>query len=298
MCTIATPVSPITVVTAQPAPTSADPVPEPPSGRPESISEGLWRRKPVLNQLQVDSVYEVLAGTARILDSCGIRWHLVAGSMLGLARHRGLIPWDDDVDIGIHADDADKLWKHRDQFLAFGCTLVRAELGFKCGPGRVKYYEPPGAWTTIDDVPTYKMGGGQNVHEQCGSATPFESELTHLDIFTFREDGEVEGAPVLRYTSERAREYWPREVIPVSAWYAEATKVPFGEYVMVPSLPAEGLEWCLSTAYGAQWRTQNGAGEQIVDFSFARHSSLKGAIEESVASAGVSAVAAAAAAAS
>jgi len=234
------------------------------------ILEGLWKRKPVPKQVQVDSIYEQLAAVTSLLDECDIRFHLVAGSMLGLARHGGLIPWDDDVDIGIHADDAERLWERRDRFKEFGCTLVRAAIGFKFGPGRVNF----DAMEDIDGVPTFKFAGGQNVLEQVGSSTPFESELAHTDIFTFREDGEMDGVPVMRYACERAKELWPREVIPISGWYAKATRVPFGDYVMVPSLPPADLEWSMNTAYGLHWRTKNGSGDSISDFSCARHSSL------------------------
>jgi hypothetical protein len=242
----------------------------------DDVLTGLWARKPLPNQAQVDSIYEQLAGASRLLDELGIRYHLIAGSMLGLARHGGLIPWDDDVDIGIHADDADRLWKMRDLFQAFGCTLVRANIGFKFGPGEVNFE----AMEDINGVPTFKFAGGQSVHEQVGSSSPFESDLAHTDIFTFREDGDVDGVPVMRYTSKRARELWPREVIPVSGWYCEATKVPFGDYVMVPSLPAATLKWCMETMYGPRWRTQNGSGEPISDFSCARHSSLLSSIKQ------------------
>ena len=68
----------------------------------DGILKGLWQRKPVPNQPQRDSIYEQLAAAVGLLDKLGIRYHLIAGSMLGLARNGGLIPWDDDVDLAIH----------------------------------------------------------------------------------------------------------------------------------------------------------------------------------------------------
>ena len=56
-----------------------------------------------------------------------IRYYALAGTFLGAVRHKGFIPWDDDIDIGIPRNDYDKLIK-----------LVKEDK--KIGKLVVKYY--------------------------------------------------------------------------------------------------------------------------------------------------------------
>ncbi len=48
---------------------------------------------------------EALAFVQEISREFGLRYYLLAGSVLGAVRHGGFIPWDDDIDIGIRIED-------------------------------------------------------------------------------------------------------------------------------------------------------------------------------------------------
>lgn len=51
---------------------------------------------------------EIMDYVARFCDDNGLCYILIGGSMLGAARHKGYIPWDDDIDIGMPRADYDR----------------------------------------------------------------------------------------------------------------------------------------------------------------------------------------------
>ena len=48
---------------------------------------------------------EVLVRIAEICERHGLQFYAMFGTLLGAVRHKGYIPWDDDLDIGMHRED-------------------------------------------------------------------------------------------------------------------------------------------------------------------------------------------------
>ncbi len=61
----------------------------------------------ILHQVDMSIVKAVV----KICDENGLKYYMLGGTMLGAIRHKGFIPWDDDIDLGMPRDDYEKFLK-------------------------------------------------------------------------------------------------------------------------------------------------------------------------------------------
>ena len=64
----------------------------------------------ILKRLQKAEL-SILMDFDKVCEQYGIHYFLYGGSLLGAIRHKGFIPWDDDMDIGMTREDYDRFVK-------------------------------------------------------------------------------------------------------------------------------------------------------------------------------------------
>jgi len=80
----------------------------------------------VLKKLQ-DTQIEIMKEIVRICEKHNLRYFLIYGTLIGAIRHKGFIPWDDDLDIGMPRDDYEKFIKVANQELGSAYYLQSTE---------------------------------------------------------------------------------------------------------------------------------------------------------------------------
>ncbi|MCR5715192.1 MAG: LicD family protein [Bacteroidales bacterium] len=72
-------------------------------------------------------ILDLLMQVDAVCRARNLRYYILAGTLLGAVRHKGFIPWDDDLDIGMPRADYDRLTAHAAEWLPAPLELVSAE---------------------------------------------------------------------------------------------------------------------------------------------------------------------------
>lgn len=99
----------------------------------------------------------IMQGIDRTCREHGLRYYIFAGTLIGSLRHKGFIPWDDDMDIAMPRPDYELLIQHQREWLPDNLEMVCYETD--------KNYPQPFAkiqdanTTIIERLHEYYLGG-------------------------------------------------------------------------------------------------------------------------------------------
>ena len=127
----------------------------------------------LLHQVDMDIAKEVL----RICKEYRLTYYMLGGTMLGAIRHKGFIPWDDDIDLGMPRKDYERFLKIAPRELSAHLKLVN----YRTDPNYMYYI------TRILDTETTV------IEERIGN----DNKYTHASIDIFPIDG-TPNNPILR----------------------------------------------------------------------------------------------------
>ena len=100
---------------------------------------------------------DILMVIHRMCEQHGLRYYLADGSLIGAVRHKGFIPWDDDMDICMPRHDYELLIQHAHEWLPKRYEFVCFELdsNYPLHFGKVQDAET----TLIERPHLYYLGG-------------------------------------------------------------------------------------------------------------------------------------------
>lgn len=181
---------------------------------------------------------EVLKKVADICDELNLKYCLIYGTLIGAIRHKGFIPWDDDIDIMMPREDYNKLLKYfmenREKLLPYELLSNYNKKDYPYMISRIsdsRYYldvnneEDYGCGLFIDVYPYDGLGNDKKEMKK------FAMKADHTASFCFQSTREkyekgdrwwktVLKLPVFCYAKMRGQSYFAKKSLKLAERYS------------------------------------------------------------------------------
>lgn len=131
----------------------------------------------------IKSLYELMYITHNILLENGIIYYINGGTLLGAVRHKGIIPWDNDLDIEVGFHDMNRVLQNpiKSEFNKKGCRVSLEPDGFvQIHFGKGKYVPH------LDIFPVYVESGRTYWNFEIGKTLWGKCYFDVKDIFPLK----------------------------------------------------------------------------------------------------------------
>ncbi len=130
----------------------------------------------------------------------GIPYFLLGGNALGAVRHKGFIPWDDDVDIGLYQDDYEKMAKLINEQMGPSFAFYdEGENPFPDAPIG-KLYDISNAEEELRQVPSFDIFLLQNIPDGKWTRKWYKLQATIYHLLVLNRPAENRGKAAYWFT--------------------------------------------------------------------------------------------------
>jgi phosphorylcholine metabolism protein LicD len=96
--------------------------------------------------------YQMMKDFDEVMTHHNIKYWADFGSLLGAVRHKGIIPWDDDLDVTIKKEDADSVQALAPIFEKLGYKLKKIFFGYNLVPNKPLDLDLPNQYIPFLDI--------------------------------------------------------------------------------------------------------------------------------------------------
>jgi lipopolysaccharide cholinephosphotransferase len=134
-------------------------------------------------------IKEIILTLKDCMKILNIEFFLVYGSLIGIARHKGFIPWDDDMDICVSENDFNKILNNKELFIKNGLEVYIIKKVFTRKKYMIKIFSKKGIkidgikWTwPFIDIFLYKQKNNKIIFDDDHD----DYEFDYKDIFPLK----------------------------------------------------------------------------------------------------------------